>query len=335
MGVIRVTQSTASTNKVCYPFMKGKYTQIAFCPVWDRNKGTSFLPAGLRCIWKPDAGNAPGAWDTIKNWNTCPSKNQDTHKQQQGNYSCQNSYVRQTWTYTSPYGFHLTHMSDGGQTYPSTYAASSQNVRLYCESSPNLYEAKNASAEHPFIVYPVSSNSNGLFGIVPALNSSEMGKKKQATGVFGAILGIPMALTNYWDICTQWYSDKLSHAFYPVAGTPKSIMSCKIGTSAWATIRQYVSDTWHTNRQEFNKAANQLTPAWPTDNSTFTGTKYIGSVGTLKTGGKFLVFTQYTDTIKSGTIITPQFYSIYQHPSDSAPSEFFPTVYDQWIGIKN
>lgn len=333
MGVIRVTQSTASTNKVCYPFMQGKYTHIAFCPVWDRNKSTSFLPAGLRCIWKPDAGNACGAWDTIKNWNTCPSKNQDTHKQQQPNYSCQNDYVKQTWTYTSPYGFHLTHMSDGGQTQASTYAASSKNVPLYFGSWDR--NAGKASAANPCVVYQVSSNTNGLFGIIPALRSDIMGNKKEATGVFGAILGIPMELSTYWDICTQWYSDKLSHAFDPTNGTTGTdIQSCYIGSSAWSALRHWVSDTWHTNRQEFNTAANNLKPAWPTDNTIFTGTKYIGSVGNAENGGKYLVFTQYTDTIKSGTIITPQFYSIYFHPGDGAPEEFFPTVYDQWIGIK-
>lgn len=316
MGVIRVTQSDASKNKVCYPFMKGNHTFIAFCPVWQKNNGTSFLPAGLKCIWKHDAGNEAGEWNTIRKWNTSKDTKTQTFNWQFGNSA------PISWSYTSPYLFNMTNMTETIIKDVSNYAASGEkNVPLYVDKNWNFF-----SAARPAVVYPCGSNASRIYGIIPALASSAMGKVAAATAVFGAIVGVGSARNAGCSLNAYWYDANLRNTFSAFSETGNAM--CSPGYSAWHVNGR----SYHSNYYNINGHPSAQNPAWPTDNTIFTGVKYLGYHGG---GANNLMFYQFTAKINSGTILLPPFYGIsYWDSTSQTTKQTQATVYDQWIGIK-
>ena len=299
--------------------MKGNAGHISFCPLWSKDDSSSFLPSGLRCIWHPSSKEESVAWNTRRTY-----LNRNSTKTYKKTYSC--GGINRSWTMNQPEGFKFASMYNGCSAFTEPVSVSYNGTTVLDRYVHNMgtgyhdYDCKSASRPH--IVYLSEGYTGYACGIVPALESSSMGKKSTATAVFGAILTVPSGWTSavvhtfYFD---NWLGRKFNFNLNEKAITGRT-QGEYIGPSGWMENGQspYQLTYYVTGKM------NTKTQAWPDDNNIFTGVKYLGSKGE-----NYLFFHQMTATITSGHIMTPAFYCIQNGSTFKDP-----VVYDQWVGIK-
>ena len=321
MGKVRVTQSSGSSYKVCYPFMKGNVGHICFCPVWSKNDTSSFLPAGLRCIWHPDHKNETVEWNTRRKY---------LNRSSTSTYSVNTSIdtISRTWTMNEPQAFRFFCMYDGCSAFKdppevTRNGTAAIDSHVHNRGSTDARYAK--SADRPHVVYLSKGYESSTMGIVPALESSSMGKKSTATAVFGAILSVPKTWTSAV-VHTICYSSYLGQKFHFNTQLKRPSDAGEIiGASGWLTGNSspHAHLTYYVNGK-----MNAQTSPWPDDNNIFTGCKYLGDKG-----NNYVFFHQMTATLDSGTIIAPPMYILSSSYNNKNTYED-PLVYDQWIGFK-
>jgi len=306
MGLIRVTQSTASSNKICYPFMKGGKEKIAFCPVWHKDNGTSFLPYGAKAIWKPDSQNETTQWNVRQYYAT--SKDTST-------YTCPAGHAPFQHKFVSSHGFHMTNTtferSTGNWTFSTT--ANLANVGLGAAGT-------GVSSNLPFSIYPVSGHWECYYGIAPALESTCMGNKATGKMVFGAVMMLPSAMkdgavTAFWSEAPLGKTLKLEGGHY------------KAGPSAWWENGGYGSYSRQWSWQ-VTTATTAITPSWPSDGSSiFTGLKWLGHDSSL--GGEMMFF-QGSATVSSGSLIMPPH---FYYTRTGVTNPVTTHIYDEWVAF--
>lgn len=305
MGTIRVTQNVGTTNKVCYPFMKGKSTPITFCPVWRKESSTSFLPAGLNVIFKHNAQNASRSWDTLQFYRT--SSNPNTVDVP--------TNIIGAGKFVSPYHFNVA-----STTYTANLAKFDWN-HVFTLDDGVMVKGQSAgkytfNVNKGCIIYPAADTiNNRIFGIVPFTNY------KNATAVFGCIAAIPTASTNGY-ISACWYASHLDNTMRRASSTtviPWSAWSA--GNFAWTAF----DDARHIANFRYSNPAS-YTAAWPANaNTIFTGMKFLGQRNTNN-----LVFWQFSSTFDANNIMTPPTYSISANGMNFTSA----IIYDSWIGLK-
>lgn len=305
MGTIHVTRNAGTANKVCYPFMKGNYTPISFCPVWRKESSTSFLPAGLNVIYKHNAGVASRSWDVLQFYRT-PSNPNTVNAP---------TNIIGAGKFVSPYHFNAASntFTANSQRYDWNHVFTSDDNVMRKGQSDGQY---TLIANKNSIIYPADDTiNNRIFGIVPFTNY------KNATAIFGCIAAIPTASTNGY-ISACWYATHLDNVM---------TYACDARLAPWTawSARNYAWSAFntacHSAQFGYSKPAS-YTAAWPSDaNSIFLGMKFLG-----QRNSNNLVFWQFSSTFDANNIMTPPTYSI----SASGMNCTSAIIYDSWIGLK-
>ena len=311
MGVIKVTQNVGTTNKVCYPFMKGNKTPIAFCPVWYKNSATSFLPAGLKVMFKPDAENDKTTWETLQFY-----RNADHHTGLTiGITAPSNSYILGAKKFVSPYHFNSISTTNTAVNINKLSWNAEVNTTTHITNNNGTLKVRRS-----FMYYPTSATDKRVFGIVPYTEG------KNATIVFGCIAAVPTAWSDKdgAGLGALWYSTSLSNALVPTNGGMISATRFSARGEPWSAggYSSYYGVSFY--KPNANNAA-----AWPDNNNIFTGLKYLGTTGT-----DHLLFWQWSATLGANYIFTPPVYSVGKFAGQGTYSSTQSAkIYDAWIGL--